>query len=186
MQGIKCRLWWLCMLVAVTPVCRFGDWLVATLRLRSRNKCHVHYQSPPHAQLLKEAYTIHWYHCYELLCSRKRPDIIAQDSYRWCKTGCMYLIVKMLLCGATLIIEFCCEKLVRYHLTLESHILRKQVTWAICISFNSSKAALCKILYFVWTHALVPDSHDCENQNSTNFWNPDLGLFRQNLWYRKW
>ena len=43
--GLKCRLRWPYMLV--TPVCSFGNSLVATLRLISQNKCHFHHQSHP-------------------------------------------------------------------------------------------------------------------------------------------
>ena len=46
----------------VTPVFRFGDSLVATLRLISQNKCHLHYQSHPHSQLLKETNFNSLYH----------------------------------------------------------------------------------------------------------------------------
>ena len=51
-QALKCRLCWPCVLV--TPVCRFGDSLVATLRLISQNKHHFHHQSHPYSHLLKE------------------------------------------------------------------------------------------------------------------------------------
>jgi len=37
----------------------------------------------------------------------------------------MCLIVIMILHGATLSIEFCCEEWVRYHLNLECHFLRQ-------------------------------------------------------------
>ena len=47
----------------------------------------------------------------------------------------------MMLHGATLSIEFCCKKWVRYRLSL--YLGEKiSVTQAICISFNCSKAAL--------------------------------------------
>ena len=56
------------------------DLLVTTLRLRSRNKCHFHYQSPPHGQLVEKEkkstlnvyHNMHWYHCCELLSSKGR------------------------------------------------------------------------------------------------------------------
>ena len=69
------KVWWPYALV--TPVCRFGNSLVATLRLCSQNKCHFHHQSHPHSQLLKETnfkslyHNMHWYHCCELLCFKK-------------------------------------------------------------------------------------------------------------------
>ena len=40
-HGLKCRIWWSYMLA--TPMCRFGDLLVATLKLSCGNKCHFHY-----------------------------------------------------------------------------------------------------------------------------------------------
>ena len=49
LQALKCRSYRL-----VTPVCMFGDLLVAILRLSSGNKCLFHYYSHPHGKLLKE------------------------------------------------------------------------------------------------------------------------------------
>ena len=76
----------------VTPVCRFGDLLVATLRLSSGNKCHFHYYSHPQGKLLKETNfkksTIICTHMTAVNCCtlEKGWNIIAQDPYRSSET----------------------------------------------------------------------------------------------------
>ena len=61
---LKCRLWWPCMLV--TPVCRFGNSLVATLRFINQNKCHFHHQNHPHSQILIKKQTLK---VYTIICT---------------------------------------------------------------------------------------------------------------------
>ena len=60
--GTKMQIMMTILYVLVTPVCRFGNSLVATLRLVSQKKCHFHHQSHPHTQLLKETNFKSLYH----------------------------------------------------------------------------------------------------------------------------
>ena len=69
----------------VTPVCRFGDLLVATLRLSSGTKYHFHCYSHPQGKLLKEKKsTIICTDTTAVNCCalEKGWDNIAQDPYR--------------------------------------------------------------------------------------------------------
>ena len=72
----------------VIPVCRFGELLVATLRLSSENKCHFHYYSHPHGKLLNETnFEKSTIICTDTTavncCALERGrDIIAQEPYR--------------------------------------------------------------------------------------------------------
>ena len=130
----------------VIPVCRFGELLVATLRLSSENKCHFHYYSHPHGKLLNETnFEKSTIICTDTTavncCALERGrDIIAQEPYRSPETveldEVLWLLYDIARCHSLHWILLSKVGTV----TSESHFA-DHVTQAICISLGRAWAS---------------------------------------------
>ena len=167
----------------VTCVCRFGDSLVATLRLSSGKNVIFNIRLiDPHGLNLKESTIIHTDTSTVNFCAHEKGYISLHEppeNVNWMRY-CTYLIIKWCCAVTPSPLNFVVKS---WYGTIFWG--KMQVTKAICILFNCSKAAFyyglyykhfyaCKILFIVSTRYHQESYSDTGKKTAMSYTNFDF------------